>query len=187
MERLLGARAGLLGLVLISVLALPGVAKTASDDGVALKLLVISADGKEADLPAIRQTLDYLGTPYTTYVAAATPGGLTPEMLASAGTGKYEGVILATSSLGFADRPGKASALTSQEWSSLRDYETRFAVREVAWYAFPNAELGFESPVTPVSPSANAPLKADFTTAGGSVWGNYANTATPLSIQDAYV
>ena len=41
--------------------------------GIELKLLVISADGAEAVLPAIQQTLDYLGTPYDLFVAATEP------------------------------------------------------------------------------------------------------------------
>src|SRR4051794_3827764 len=45
------------------------VATKQSADPVDLKLLVIAADGNEADLPAIRQALDYLGEPYTVYVA----------------------------------------------------------------------------------------------------------------------
>jgi len=59
-----------------------------------LKVLVIAADGKEADLPAIQQTLDYLGTPYTVYQAAQTPGGLTPDLLANGCHGFYQGIIL---------------------------------------------------------------------------------------------
>ena len=38
-----------------------------------MRLLVISADGTEPVLSAIRQTLDYLGTPYSIYVAAQHP------------------------------------------------------------------------------------------------------------------
>src|SRR5262245_26647735 len=59
-----------------------------------LKILVIAADGNEAALPAIQQALDYLGTPYTVYRAAATPGGLTADKLASGCHGYYQGVIL---------------------------------------------------------------------------------------------
>src|SRR5438128_1595967 len=46
-----------------------------------LRVLVIAADGSEVDLPAIRQTLDYLGTPYTIYLAAKNAGGLTADRL----------------------------------------------------------------------------------------------------------
>jgi len=42
-----------------------------------MRLLVISADGKEADLPAIRAALDYIGTPYEVYIATNNPGALT--------------------------------------------------------------------------------------------------------------
>src|SRR5438552_5456377 len=49
--------------------------------GIDMRILVLSADGQEADLPSITQTLQYLGTPYTTYIALQQPGGLTPEVL----------------------------------------------------------------------------------------------------------
>ncbi len=48
-----------------------------------LKILVLSADGNEVDLPAIKQALDYLGTPYTVYIASQTPNGLTPDKLSN--------------------------------------------------------------------------------------------------------
>src|SRR5216117_2346857 len=44
------------------------------------KILVISADGTEPVLGAIRQAADYEGVPYTLYVASQTPGGFTPAM-----------------------------------------------------------------------------------------------------------
>ena len=49
--------------------------------GLEMRVLVVSADGKETDLPAITQTLEYLGTPYTTYIATRTPGELRAEFL----------------------------------------------------------------------------------------------------------
>src|SRR5437016_499104 len=41
------------------------------------RLLVIAADGTESDLAAIRQSLNFLGTPYTVYTATLHPNGLT--------------------------------------------------------------------------------------------------------------
>src|SRR5215208_4160333 len=41
-----------------------------------LKLLVISADGTEASIPAIQQSLDYLGATYTVWIATQHPNEL---------------------------------------------------------------------------------------------------------------
>src|SRR5947208_1517827 len=49
--------------------------------GTEMRILVLSADGIEAALPAITQTLHYLGTPYTTYIASKRRGGLTADFL----------------------------------------------------------------------------------------------------------
>src|SRR2546423_4060765 len=45
------------------------------------KILVISADGTESDLPSIRQALDFVGTPYDVYTATLHPNGLTASRL----------------------------------------------------------------------------------------------------------
>ena len=66
-----------------------------------MRLLVIAADGTEPVLSAIRQTLDYLGTPYSIYVAAQHPGGLTANLLSDGCHGAYQGVILTTGELGY--------------------------------------------------------------------------------------
>src|SRR5437667_946335 len=57
-----------------------------------MQILVITADGNEANLPAIKQTLEYLGTPYTIYIATQTPGGLTPDKLGGGSHGYYQGI-----------------------------------------------------------------------------------------------
>src|SRR6266487_5526463 len=55
-----GARAG----------AVPNAAGDCLSPTIDLRVLVIASDGNEADLPAIKQALDYLGTPYTVYFAS---------------------------------------------------------------------------------------------------------------------
>ena len=66
--------------------------------GINLKLLVISADGTEAELPAIRQTLEYLGTPYDLFVASTEPP-LTAARLTNGCTGLYQGVVASTGNI----------------------------------------------------------------------------------------
>ncbi len=156
-----------------------------------LKVLVIAADGNEADLPAIQQTLDYLGTPYTTYVAAKKPGGLTNAMLidpANSAHAYYQGVILTNSYLGYAPAGGGwQSALTATEWTTLYNYETVYGIRQVSWYTYPTPAEGFNWTSTPNGVNTDTtPVVAPFTAAGKTMFGTYANTDTPVSIQYAY-
>jgi hypothetical protein len=150
----------------------PAVAQTIN-----LKVLVIAADGSEADLPAITQTLTFLGTPYDVYVATqhsgSQPGvssGLTPNLLSSGTTGFYQGVILTTGSLAYYNGSGYVSGLSTQEWQNLWTYESTFCIREVSWYTYPTADYGFQSPSAGVYPSST-PLNGTFTTAGQSLFG----------------
>src|SRR5215469_7124201 len=121
-----------------------------------LKVLVISSDGNEADLPAITQALDYLGTPYTVYVASNTPGGLTPDMLSTGCHGYYEGVILTNGSLAYTTDGGHTwvSALSQQEWTNLWSYEATMGVRELSWYTYPTPDFGYQSLTAAVNTSA---------------------------------
>jgi hypothetical protein len=156
-----------------------------------LKVLVLAADGNEADLPAIQQTLDYLGTPYTTYLAAQTPGGLTNGKLvdpANSAHAYYQGVILTNSYLGYAPGPGLwQSALTATEWTTLYNYETVYGIRQISWYTYPTPAEGFNWTSTPGGVNTDTtPIVAPFTAAGKGIFGIYANTDTPVSIQLAY-
>ncbi len=150
-----------------------------------MRLLVLAADGKESTLPAIREVLDFLGTPYSVYLAAQNPGGLTPRMLSDGCRGFYSGVVLTNGGLAYSPGEGEEtrSALTDAEWRALRDYEAEFDVRRVAWYAYPSAEYGFQSPRQ--IDTAEEPLDARLTGAGEEVF-SYANADTPLPIRDAY-
>ncbi len=153
-----------------------------------LRVLVLAADGEEPTLPAIRQALDYLGTPYSVHVAAQDPGGLTPERLSDGCRGFYQGVILTNGDLAY-DPDGEAgdrdtvSALSDAEWQALRSYEARFDVRRVAWYASPTAEYGLQDP-QPVD-TADRPVAARYTEAGREVF-SYANADEPLTIRDVF-
>jgi hypothetical protein len=151
---------------------------------VEMRLLVITADGNEAVLGAIKSTLDHLGTPYDIHVAGQ-PGELTPAMLSDAAChGLYQGVILTTGELGYLNSEGHwGSALGAAEWETLRDYQKNFKVRQVAWYTYPNWEYGYNSGY-PVDTSLS-PVTASFTAAGAEVF-PYLNTATPLVIRNAY-
>src|ERR671931_2246720 len=102
---------------------------------IAMRVLVISADGKEATLPAIQQALDYHSVPYTTWIATQRPGQLTSSQLFGGCGAKYQGVALTTGGLAYSPDGGATwkSALTNDEWLALRSFEANFGVREIAW------------------------------------------------------
>jgi hypothetical protein len=162
---------------------------TPSIDPVDLRILVIAADGSEADLPAIKQVLDYLGEPYAVYVASQTPGGLTPDKLSSGPHGFYEGVILTTGALGYNNNGTWQIALSATEWQNLWNYEMTFHIRQVTWYTYPTPDYGFNWPTGAVD-TRNSPINATFSTSGTpsgqALFGSYVNTANPLTIQYAY-
>src|SRR2546430_7617568 len=88
---------------------LPTVCSTPTID---MKLLVVSNGKTEADFPAIKQILDYLGTPYDVLDMAVNPGGITSSMLSDGSChGYYQGVIFAYGGLPFT--PRWASSLSS--------------------------------------------------------------------------
>ncbi len=158
-------------------------ASSCASSQVDLKLLVISADGTEADLPAIRQALDYLGTPYSVWVAQSHPGQLTSGQLASGCHAFYQGVVLTTGDLGYLGPGGWTSALTSDEWVALQTFEARFGLRQLTWYTYPTAAYGF-GPPTALDTSLN-PLPVRFTPFGLTVF-TYVNPTAPLTIQQVY-
>lgn len=149
------------------------------------KVLVISADGKEVDLPAIKQSLDYLGTPYTLWTAQANPGAFTADRLYQGSHSFYQAVILTTSNLVYETNGEYLSALSPTEWQTLTDYEGAFRIRQVTYYSYPTVDLGFATVPTAVSPTAQDPLYATLTADGAQTFG-YLNPKATLPIQYAY-
>ncbi len=150
----------------------------ASVQTIALKLLVIAADGTEADLPAIKQSLDYMGTPYDVYVAAQHPNGLTSAVLWNGAQGRYQGVILTEGNLTYFNGSAYVSALSATEWGNLWSYAATFCIRILSWYTYPSPSYGFNFP----SGADANPVAATFTANGQQVFGNYVNTTVPLTI-----
>jgi hypothetical protein len=172
-------------LIVIALLLVLGVtAPAGAANTLDARVLVLSADGNEPSLGAIRQTLDYLGTPYVTWIAAQRPGELTTAQLSAGTRGFYQGVILTTGELGYSpDGVSFVSALSAPEWTALRTYERTFSVRELSWYTFPSAAAGFAS-YTAVDTSTT-PVSAGLTAAGRTVFA-YINAANPIVIRQAY-
>lgn len=153
---------------------------------VAMKVLVLSADGGETVLPAIQQALDYHSVPYETWIATQRSGQLSPTALADGCAGRYQGVIVTTGALSYTPDGGQTflSALSSPEWIALRTYEAQFGVREIAWYVFPGADNGL-NPATTGQDTGVAPINATLTGAGQAAF-PYINTANPIPITLAW-
>ena len=147
-------------------------------------MLVIASDGQEVDLPAIKQALEYLGTPYTVYVASQTPNGLTPDKLSNGCHGFYQGIILTTGTLSYFNGTDWVSALSQQEWTNLWNYEATMGVRELSWYTYPTADFGYQSPNGEVDTSIT-PLPMNLTAQGQAAY-PYLNATNAVTIQNAY-
>ncbi len=150
-----------------------------------LRLLVLSADGTEPNLTAIRQILDYLGTPYSVYVAAHMPGGLTADMLSAGDHAFFQGIVLTTGNLGYARGNEWISALSTEEWQTLRAFETTFGIRQITWYTYPTSEDGFQIPATRID-ATTTPVMAGLTNSGQSVF-TYMNAENAIAIKGVYV
>src|SRR5256884_266535 len=102
-----------------------------------MKLLVVSNGKTESDYPAIKQILDYLGTPYDVLDMTVSTGGITSSMLSDGSChGYYQGVIFAYG----------AYIYTLPGMSLLTSYEQAFGVRQLNWYMYPNNDFGYSYP-----------------------------------------
>jgi len=149
------------------------------------KLLVISAEGTETALSAVQQTLDFLGTPYTVWIAARNPGTLTPDRLATGSHALYQGVILVTGNLAYFDGTQWSSALKPEEWNTLWNFEAAFGVRQVTWYTYPEPTFGFAWPHEVVD-TGQHPIPLTLTRQGLEVFPYFAPVRNPLTVEGAY-
>ena len=148
------------------------------------KLLVISADGTEPVLGAIRQAAGYAGIPYTLYVASNSPGGFTPAMLSDGGGHAfYQGIVLTTGVLAYFNGTAWSSAFNTTEWQTLWDYQAKYRVRTAVAYALPTADLGY-GPATGFD-ATTSPISARLTSTGQSVF-SYVNAVNPIVITKAW-
>ena len=130
-----------------------------------LKLLILATTGDETGLSAMRSFLDYQGTPYDVIKLAA---GQKLPALHDRNKGFYQGVILTLGNLGVCN-PECKSALDPEGWDRLDEYTRDYGVRTLSYYTYPEPRYGLR-PVGSVFPSAESPLKAEFTTEAESVF-----------------
>ena len=178
----------------LSAQASPGAARAlvalaAAVGPVDMKVLVISADGRESDFTATQAHLRQIGIPFDTMIATQSPD-LTAAKLSNGNIrGYYQAVILTTGNLTYFEPTTSQwqSAFTAAEWATLWDYEARFNVRQVTSYTFP---YGFPDSyglnLVSVQDTLTTPLQATLTTAGQGVFSDL-NGATPISFNGAWV
>jgi hypothetical protein len=148
------------------------------------RILVVSADGKEVSLPAIKQALDLEGTPYDVWIATEKPGGLTADKLSQGNQGFYQGVILTSGVPVYHTGSVWRTALTPAEWEALWAYEAAFKVRQVTWYAWPSTDLGFATSSGAIDTYTKA-LTASLTAEGAETFPEL-NPQLQLPIREAY-
>jgi hypothetical protein len=149
-----------------------------------LKVLVLASDGTEADLSAIQQALDYLGTPYTVYIASQHPNGLTPDKLSNGCHGHYQSVILTDGQLVHPNGSSSVSALSQQEWTNLWNYEASLGIRQLNWYTYPTSDVGYQAPSSSFN-TTSKPISAQLTSQAQSAF-PYMNMGGTVTIQNVY-
>lgn len=149
------------------------------------RVLILAADGSEPDLPAIRQTLDLLGTPYDVWIATSLGGAsLKPRLTRGEQQGSYQAVLLTTGNLSYSADGGATwtSGLSPAQWQELWDYEAKFGVRQATWYTFPTADYGFQG----TAKGSSASLHLRFSAPGAEVF-SYVNTASGVDLSRVYM
>ncbi|MFN8472651.1 MAG: hypothetical protein U0822_10705 [Anaerolineae bacterium] len=152
-----------------------------------MRLLVISADGNEADFLAIKAFLSQIGIPFDALIATQTP--LTASMLSDgASHAYYQGIVLCTGNLTY-NYPGTKqwqSAFTSDQWTTLWQYEATYGIRQVTSYTYPYGYPdNYGLNLVTYQDTSTTPLQATLTAAGQQVF-PYLNAATPVTISGAW-
>ncbi len=156
-------------------------------DIIDLKLLVIAAEEDDPNLTAITDLLTRLGSRFDVMIASRE--SLAPERLWYGSHANYQGVILATGSLGRYRSGGDQweSALRDNEWQTLWQYEARFGIRQVILHACSGADqemwgLRFGDALD----TTLTPVTVTLTEAGSRVFW-YLNTRNPIGLHNAWV
>lgn len=164
-----------------------------------MRVLLLSADGREPDYGAWQAELRREGVPFDTIVGARDVD-ITPETLAVGDRAKYEGVVVASADgtlsggrpISFASGSGVA-AFSEAEWATLKDFERKFALRHLIADAYPGPTVGLNFPSSSglldgTTPMLNASGLQAFPYLKGPVrfdTGTFGAFATPCAATDA--
>ncbi|GAA5436645.1 hypothetical protein M8445_15320 (plasmid) [Deinococcus aquaticus] len=112
---------------------------TLTPDRTQLQVLILHAGAADFGLPSARALLQAHGIPFTTLDATTAPLDAA-ALVAPDGTGRYQAVVLTSNALTTETRPGYyESALNTDEWSTLFEYERTFGARQLALFGYPQA------------------------------------------------
>jgi hypothetical protein len=152
-----------------------------------LRALVIATDPTDFGVPTWQTTLDNVGAAYDVLYARTTP--LTSDLLLRPdGAGKYNAILLTSSSLLYQDANGAfLSALNGDQWNLLWAYERDFAVRQAALYNS-NGTFPEDYCLRGVSEGGvgSTPLNATLTAAAGGPF-SYLKSGATIPIVQSYV
>ena len=146
-----------------------------------MKLLVLSADGKEPSFAAITFFLDHLGIPYDAVVLTKTP----LPSLSGAFQGFYQGIVLATGNLSFNDGTSWMSALSADGWANIEAYQRDYGVRVVSYFTYPDARYGLALAGNGVAYMPDAPGKLGLTPMGSTLF-PYLIPANQIDVVNAF-
>jgi hypothetical protein len=117
------------------------------DQRVELRVLLLSADGREPAYAAWVAALKREGVPFDAVVAQRGHIPINAEMLTAGDEhARYQAVIVAVGGLPCFDGVQYISALTSDEWKALEDFERDFSIRRITGFAYPSSAYGLDAP-----------------------------------------
>ncbi len=189
-----------LACLLLAVLAPSGAAAATPHAGqqIDMKVLLLSADGREPDFAAWKTLLAREGVPFDTIVGTRDPD-ITSAKLAVGERARYQGVVVASADGTTAGgRPvswesgSGVIAFSEAEWTALKNFERRFAVRHLISDAYPGPSVGMNhpeawGPLDGTTASLNAPGLQAFPYLAGPVafdTGTYNEFAAPCTAID---
>jgi hypothetical protein len=116
-----------------------------------LRVLLLSATGNEPTTGAWEAELQREGVPYDKKVAVADAPYAANTFADTLADGtphaKYQAVIVAIGGLVYQNDAGNyVSALSSDEWAALADFEARYGIRQITAFTYPTPEYGLNTP-----------------------------------------
>ena len=116
-----------------------------------LRVLLLGASGTEPTFGAWEAQLRREGVPYDEIVARRGHTPIRAETLSrrlegGIEEGRYQAIVVAVGNLPVCEEGGCFSALSSEEWSAIAEYERTFHVRQISQYVYPAPEFGLNWP-----------------------------------------
>ena len=155
---------------------------------VVMKLLVLAWDNDDLSYQSLAHDLGQIGVPYqTVFINSLMPdasGNLLSGLAltdSTTGNGLYQGIIETDSSFDVCTATGCTSLLSPADVSMLNGYASKYNVRMVCYYGWPEASWGLQPADSGASYTAASPLNVTLTTAGTAVF-PYVNPNATIAV-----